>query len=145
MNEFTNEEKLGLLKRGLERRLIGVNPAIEEKEKQIEQINEIRQSYVDVLEEHKDNELIVRVFKAQLTEFDRQYSGTKQNYVNAIEEIKEAQPLVEIALDNIAEIENGTQDGDFMYTLLDLFFKPLLTDWYEMEQNMKEKEDNDTE
>ena len=35
MSEFTKEEQLGLLKRGLTRRLVGANPAIKMKEEEM--------------------------------------------------------------------------------------------------------------
>lgn len=138
MNNFTREEQLGLLKRGLERRLIGSNPAIEQKESEIERITTIRQEYVARIEKYEDDEVVVKLLASQLAQFDRQYAGTKQNYLLAIEEIKENEPNVKKVLKYIKKIENGAKDSTLLYLLLDLFFKEIITDWNEMEESMKE-------
>ncbi len=83
------------------------------------------------------------MLNAQLSEYDRQYAGTKQNYLNSIEEIKESEPTVKKVLKYIEKIEKGNKDGTLLYLLLDLFFQPILTDWNEMEESMKQEMDND--
>lgn len=137
MNNFTKEEQLGLLKRGLTRRLVGANPAIKEKESEIEKITTLRQEYIDRIEKYADDEVVVNILNAQVSEFDRQYAGTKQNYILAIEEIKESEPTVKKVLKYIEKVEKGNKDGSLLYLLLDLFFQPVLTDWNEMEEDMK--------
>jgi len=137
MNNFTKEEQLGLLKRGLTRRLVGANPAIKEKESEIEKITTLRQEYIDRIEKYADDEVVVNILNAQVSEFDRQYAGTKQNYILAIEEIKESEPTVKKVLKYIEKVERGNKDGTLLYLLLDLFFQPVLTDWHEMEEDMK--------
>ena len=141
MNKFTKKEQLGLLKRGLTRRLIGANPAIEEKERVITKIIEVRKEFIDRIEKYKDDEVVVNMLTAQVSEYDRQYAGTKQNYIDSIEEIKESEPTVKKALKYIEKVEKGNKDGSILYLLLDLFFRPVLTDWNELEESMKE-EDN---
>lgn len=140
MSRFTKEEQLGLLKRGLERRLLGANSAIKQKEEEIEKINDIRKQYQDIIDNHQDEELIVNVFTAQLAEFDRQYAGTKQNFINAIEEIKESEPtakkLLQLLDDKLTNLE-------ILYPLLDLFFEPVLVDWHDMEEDAKKEEEKD--
>ena len=143
MNKFTKKEQLGLLKRGLTRRLIGANPAIEEKESEIKKITEVRQEFIDRIEKYKDDEVVVNMLTAQVSEYDRQYAGTKQNYLIAIEEIKQSEPTVKKVLKYIEKVEKGNKDGSILYLLLDLFFKPVLTDWNEMEESMKEEKAND--
>ncbi len=138
MNNFTKEEQLGLLKRGLTRRLVGANPAIKEKESEIEKITTIRQEYIDRIEKYKNDEVVVNILNAQVSEFDRQYAGTKQSFILAIEEIKESEPTVKKVLKYIEKVEKGNKDGSLLYLLLDLFFQPILTDWHEMEESMKE-------
>lgn len=139
--EFTKKEQLGLLKRGLTRRLVGANPAIEKKINEIERITVARQEYVDRIKKYADDEIVVKMLSAQLSQFDRQFSGTKQNYIMAIEEIKETEPIVKKVIKYIEKIESGNKDGSLLYLLLPLFFKEILTDWNEMEQDMiQEKE-----
>ena len=143
MNNFTKQEQLGLLKRGVTRRLVGANPAIKEKESEIEKITNVRLEFVDRIEKYADDEVVVNMLNAQLSEYDRQYAGTKQNYLNSIEEIKESEPTVKKVLKYIEKIEKGNKDGTLLYLLLDLFFQPILTDWNEMEEDMKQEMDND--
>ena len=143
MNKFTKKEQLGLLKRGLTRRLVGANPAIKEKESEIEKITNVRKELVDRIEKYKDDDIVVKMLEAQMSEYDRQYAGTKQNYLIAIEEIKESEPVVKRTLKCIEKIENDKASGYLLYLLLDLFFKPVLTDWNEMEESMKEETTND--
>ncbi len=83
------------------------------------------------------------MLEAQMSEYDRQYAGTKQNYLIAIEEIKESEPVVKRTLKCIEKIEKDKVSGYLLYLLLDLFFKPVLTDWNEMEESMKEETTND--
>ncbi len=142
MNNFTEKEQLGLLKRGLTRRLVGANPAIEEKESEINKIATVRKELVDRLEKYVDDEIVVKMLNSQLAQFDRQYAGTKQNYLNAIEEIKENEPTVKKVLKYIEKVEKGNKDGTLLYLLLDLFFQPVLTDWNELEESMKEEKAN---
>jgi len=137
MNNFTKKEQLGLLKRGLTRRLVGANPAIKEKESEIAKIIKVRQEFIERIEKYADDQVIVDMLNAQLKEYDRQYAGTKQNYIIAIEEIKKSEPTVKKVLKYIEKIEKGNKDGSLLYLLLDLFFKPVLTDWNEMEESMK--------
>ena len=137
MNKFTKKEQLGLLKRGLTRRLVGANPAIKEKESEIAKITKVRQEFIERIEKYADDHVIVDMLNAQLKEYDRQYAGTKQNYIIAIEEIKKSEPTVKKVLKYIEKIEKGNKDGSLLYLLLDLFFKPVLTDWNEMEESMK--------
>jgi polyribonucleotide nucleotidyltransferase len=139
MNNFTKEEQLGLLKRGLTRRLVGANPAILEKESEIEKITNVRKEFVNRVEKYADDDVVVNMLNAQLSEYDRQYAGTKQNYLNSIEEIKESEPTVKKVLKYIEKVEKGNKDGTLLYLLLDLFFQPVLTDWHEMEESMKEE------
>jgi len=136
MSKFTREEQLGLLKRGLTRRLIGANPSIEQKEKEIERITKVRQEYVDRIEKYSDDEVVVKLLSSQLSEYDRKFAGTKQNYRSAIEEIKESEPTVKKTLKYIEKVEAGNKDGTLIHLLLDLFFQPVLTDWNELEQSM---------
>ena len=146
MCNFTQEEKLGLFKRGLQRRLIGKNKAIEEREKNITRLAEMREGIVKRIEKYKDDDYIVKMLNSQLTQFDREYSGTKQQFVNAIEEIKETEPIVKELLADIHNIEKGNsaevEVDKFLDIILDLFFKAMLTDWKEMEtQNEKESKE----
>jgi|GEM_PF-5576228 len=143
MENFTKKEQLGLLKRGLTRRLVGANPAIKEKESEIEKITNVRKELVDRIEKYKDDTIVVKMLEAQMSEYDRQYAGTKQNYLIAIEEIKESEPVVKRTLKCIEKIEKDKVSGYLLYLLLDLFFKPVLTDWNEMEESMKEETTND--
>jgi len=142
VNKFTKKEQLGLLKRGLTRRLVGANPAIEEKESEIAKITKVRKEFVDRLEKYKDDEIVVNMLTAQVSEYDRQYAGTKQNYINSIEEIKASEPTVKKVLKYIEKVEKGNKDGSLLYLLLDLFFQPVLTDWNELENDMKEEKDS---
>ena len=146
MSNFTQEEKLGLFKRGLQRRLIGKNKAIEEREKNITRLAEMRKGIVKRIEKYKDDDYIVKMLNSQLTQFDREYSGTKQQFINAIEEIKESEPSVKELLADIHNIEKGNsaevEVDKFLDIILDLFFKAMLTDWKEMEtQNEKESKE----
>ena len=141
MNKFTKKEQLGLLKRGLTRRLVGANPAIKEKESEIERITKVRTEFVDRLAKYDDDKVIVDMLASQLKQYDRQYAGTKQNYLLAIEEIKESEPTVKKVLKYIEKVEKGNKDGSLLYLLLDLFFQPVLTDWNELEESMLEKEE----
>ena len=139
MNKFTEKEQLGLLKRGLTRRLVGANPAIKMKESEIERITKTRQEYIERLEKYEDDEVVVKLLASQLSEYDRKFAGTKQNYIIAIEEIKQSEPTVKKALKYIEKVEKGNKDGSILYLLLDLFFRPVLTDWNEFEEDMKEE------
>ena len=145
MNKFTKKQQLGLLKRGLERRLIGANPAIKEKESEIKKITKVRNEFINRIEKYKDDKVIVDMLASQLAQYDRQYAGTKQNYLMAIEEIKKSEPVVKRTLKYIEKIEKDKVSGYLLYLLLELFFKPVLTDWNEMEENIKKekvKKDN---
>jgi len=142
MSDFTREEELGLLKRGLTRRLKGKNPAIKQKEDTIKEITKTRQEYVDRIGKYADDEVVVKLLSSQLSEFDRQYSGTKQNYLLAIEEIRESEPTTKKLLKYIDKIESGNKDGTLLYMFLDLFAKPMLTDWHQMEEDKKKEESN---
>ena len=139
MSKFTKKKQLGLLKRGLQRRLIGANPAIKEKENEIKKITKVRNEFIDRIEKYKDDKVIVDMLNSQLTQYDRQYAGTKQNYLMAIEEIKESEPVVKRTLKYIEKIEKDKVSGYLLYLLLDLFFKPVLTDWNEFEEDMKQE------
>ena len=139
MNKFTKKEQLGLLKRGLTRRLVGANPAIKEKESEIERITKVRTEFVDRLAKYDDDKVIVDMLASQLKQYDRQYAGTKQNYLLAIEEIKESEPTVKKVLKYIEKVEKGNKDGSLLYLLLDLFFQPVLTDWNELEESIKQE------
>lgn len=143
MNKFTRKEQLGLLKRGLTRRLIGANPAIEEKESEIAKITKVRSEFIDRIEKYADDEVVVNMLNSQVAQFDRQYAGTKQSYLLAIEEIKENEPNVKKVIKYVRKIENGSKDSTLLYLLLDLFFREILTDWNELEENMKEETKND--
>ena len=138
--KFTKKEQLGLLKRGLTRRLVGANPAIKQKEDEIERITEVRKELLDRIEKYADDKVIIDMLTSQLREFDRQYAGTKQNYTGAIEDIKKSEPTVKKILKYIEKIEKGNKDGSLLYMLLQLFFVPVLTDWNELEANMKVEE-----
>ena len=138
--KFTKKEQLGLLKRGLTRRLVGANPAIKQKEDEIERITEVRKELLDRIEKYADDKVIIDMLTSQLREFDRQYAGTKQNYTGAIEDIKKSEPTVKKTLKYIEKIEKGNKDGSLLYMLLQLFFVPVLTDWNELEANMKVEE-----
>ena len=142
MNNFTEKEQLGLLKRGLTRRLVGANPAIKEKESEIKKITKVRKEFIDRIEKYKDDKVVVDMLNAQVSEYDRQYAGTKQNYIDSIEEIKESEPTVKKVLKYIEKVERGNKDGSILYLLLDLFFRPVLTDWNELEESMKVSKDD---
>lgn len=142
MNNFTKKEQLGLLKRGLTRRLVGANPAIKEKESEIAKITKVRKEFMDRIEKYADDKVVVDMLNAQVSEYDRQYAGTKQIYIESIKEIKQSEPAVKKTLKRIKEIEKGNMSGTLLYLLLDLFFRPVLTDWHEMEESMKEETDN---
>lgn len=142
MNNFTKEEKMGLLTRGLTRRLVGANPAIAEKEHEIERIDEVRKSITDRLEMYKDDDYIVRMLQSQITQFDREYSGAKQNYVMAIEEIKKSEPKVKKLLEILNNIKVGSDMWKMLDILLDLFFLPILTDWKELESELEKQKQN---
>lgn len=142
MNNFTKEEKMGLLTRGLTRRLVGANPAIAEKEHEIERIDEVRKSITDRLEMYKDDDYIVRMLQSQITQFDREYSGAKQNYVMAIEEIRKSEPKVKKLLEFLNNIKVGSDMWKMLDILLDLFFLPILTDWKELESELEKQKQN---
>lgn len=142
MNNFTKEEKMGLLTRGLTRRLVGANPAIAEKEHEIERIDEVRKSITDRLDMYKDDDYIVRMLQSQITQFDREYSGAKQNYVMAIEEIRKSEPKVKKLLEILNNIKVGSDMWKMLDILLDLFFLPILTDWKELESELEKQKQN---
>ena len=143
MNKFTKKEQLGLLKRGLERRIIGANPAIKEKESEIKKITKVRNEFIDRIEKYKDDQVIVDMLNSQLKQYDRQFAGAKQNYIMAIEEIKASEPVVKRTLKYIEKIEKDKVSGYLLYLLLELFFRPILTDWHEMEEDMKQEKDKE--
>ena len=143
MNKFTKEEQLGLLERGLQRRIVGMNPAIKQKEEQIEEIIEVRKRFTDRIEKYKDDKVIVDMLNAQLTQYDRQYEGTKQQYIMAIEEIKESEPTVKKLIKQIETIKTTKKSGTLLYLMMDLFMKEILTDWNEMEIYMSQDKGED--
>ena len=143
MNKFTKEEQLGLLERGLQRRIVGMNPAIKQKEEQIEEIIEVRKRFTDRIEKYADDQVIVDMLEAQLTQYDRQYEGTKQQYIMAIEEIKESEPTVKKLIKQIETIKTTKKSGTLLYLMMDLFMKEILTDWNEMEIYMSQDKGED--
>ena len=137
--KFSRLQQLGLLKRGLQRRLDGGIEFINKQKEAIKEIEDTRKKYADRLEKYKDDEVVVNLLKAQLTEFDRRYMGTKQNYKNSIEEVESSRPTVRELLEYIDYVEKEKISDGPIYMFLELFGKEFLQDWYELEESQKAK------
>lgn len=143
MSKFSNKEKIGLLKRGLERRVVGSKGAIEEQLKNIETIENSRKELTSRIKLYKDDEITVKMLKAQLSEFDRQYNGEVVRFKMAIEEIKMSKPQTKRVLEMINAIQdensNAVNSRELLLGLIDLFFAQIIQDWSELEESFKKE------
>ena len=137
MSNFTKKQKLELLKRGLKRRIDGLEGAVAERQKNIDTIKGKRVELTSRIEKYKDDELITTLLKAQLTEFDRQYTNQNAIFQTAIDEIRQSAPKVERLYELLDNLNN--KEKELVLLFLDLFFKETLIDWNDLELQMKKK------
>ena len=134
------DEKLGYLQRGLERRLKNLPDFIENREKQMQEINKTRKTITDRIEKYKDDEVIINVLNSTLNEFDRKYKDVPLQYKTAIHE---AQSTIKSVEKLHERIENLDFDKEFLELVVDCFLNNVVLDWKAFEELEKDKEAKD--
>mgnify|MGYP001114140059 CR=1 FL=1 len=139
MFEFKKEEKIGLLKRALKRRIDGIGEYEENLKTNLKKIEKVKLTLEEKIEQYKDDDIIVRMLEAQLAEHEKNYGSTKTEINRDLEEAKETYPTVEAFYDLL---ENKKYDEETLLFMIDLFLKPILNDWHGLEESENESEED---
>lgn len=140
--ELTFGDKIGLIERGLRRRLENLPNFKKVREEEIAKILDIKKQIEDRIEKYKDDETIVNGLKANLEEFEKTYVKIANDHKTDIEEAEKTIPQVGRLL---KRIENIDFDVELLESIFDIFLSNVIRDWKVFEEMEKENENGNEE
>lgn len=139
--DLTFDEKIGLIERGLKRRLENLPNFKKVREEEIAKVLDMKKQIEDRIEKYKDDETIVNGLKANLEEFEKTYVKIANDHKSDIEEAEKTIPQVSRLL---KRIENIDFDVELLESVFDIFLSNVIRDWAVFEEMQKEeKEEGD--
>ncbi len=138
------DEKIGIIGRGLERRLQNLPQFKKVREEEIAKILDMKKQIEERIEKYKDDETIVNGLKANLEEFEKNYVKVANDHKTDIEEAEKTIPQVETLLRHINDIRFFEEDTELLESIFDIFLSNVIRDWAVFEEMQKEeKEEGD--
>ena len=135
-DNLTFSDKLGLIERGLKRRLENLPNFKKIREEEIEKILDMKKQIEERIEKYKDDETIVNGLKANLEEFEKNYVKVANDHKTDIEEAEKTIPQVETLLKRIHDIDF---DVELLECVFDIFLSNVIRDWAVFEEMQKEE------
>lgn len=135
-DNLTFSDKVGLIERGLKRRLENLPNFKKIREEEIEKILGMKTQIEERIEKFKDDELIVNGLKANLEEFEKTYVKIANDHKSDIEEAEKTIPQVETLLKRIHDIDF---DVELLECVFDIFLSNVIRDWAVFEEMEKER------
>ena len=140
-DDLTFGYKIGLIERGLQRRLENLPNFKKVREEEIAKILDMKKQIEERIEKYKDDETIVNGLKANLEEFEKTYVKVANDHKSDIEEAEKTIPQVETLLKRIHDIDF---DVELLESIFDIFLSNVIRDWAVFEEMEKEeKEEGD--
>jgi hypothetical protein len=166
------EEKLGVLQRGLQRRVVELPQYIAKLDAEAKKVTDIIEEYQNIVEQYKsdpdirrdlrkDERLIalvgskrklknllyneeefIRVVESGMEEFKKNYGSEEFRFRMLAEEAQASLPDAEYLLQLI---ESGKLHKKTFKSFINLFLVPILTDWKQFEDDMAKKEEEKDE
>lgn len=140
--ELTFGDKIGLIERGLRRRLENLPNFKKVREEEIAKVLDMKKQIEDRIEKYKDDETIVKGLKANLEEFEKTYVKIANDHKTDIEEAEKTIPQVGRLL---KRIENIDFDVELLESIFDIFLSNVIRDWKVFEEMEKENENGNEE
>lgn len=140
--ELTFGDKIGLIERGLKRRLENLPNFKKVREEEIAKVSDMKKQIEDRIEKYKDDETIVNGLKANLEEFEKTYVKIANDHKTDIEEAEKTIPQVGRLL---KRIENIDFDVELLESIFDIFLSNVIRDWKVFEEMEKENENGNEE
>lgn len=140
--ELTFGDKIGLIERGLKRRLENLPNFKKVREEEIAKVLDMKKQIEDRIEKYKDDETIVNGLKANLEEFEKTYVKIANDHKTDIEEAEKTIPQVSRLL---KRIENIDFDVELLESVFDIFLSNVIRDWKVFEEMEKENENGNEE
>lgn len=140
--ELTFGDKIGLIERGLRRRLENLPNFKKVREEEIAKVLDMKKQIEDRIEKYKDDETIVNGLKANLEEFEKTYVKIANDHKTDIEEAEKTIPQVGRLL---KRIENIDFDVELLESIFDIFLSNVIRDWKVFEEMEKENENGNEE
>jgi len=138
-DNLTFSDKVGLIERGLERRLQNLPQFKKVREEEIAKILDMKKQIEERIEKFKDDELIVNGLKANLEEFEKTYVKIANDHKTDIEEAEKTIPQVEILLIHINNVRYFEEDTELLECIFDIFLSNVIRDWAVFEEMEKEE------
>lgn len=135
-------EKIGIIGRGLERRLQNLPQFKKVREEEIAKILDMKKQIEERIEKYKDDETIVNGLKANLEEFEKNYVKVANDHKTDIEEAEKTIPQVETLLKRIHNIDF---DVELLECVFDIFLSNVIRDWAVFEEMEKEEKEEKEE
>lgn len=135
-------EKIGIIGRGLERRLQNLPQFKKVREEEIAKILDMKKQIEERIEKYKDDETIVNGLKANLEEFEKNYVKVANDHKTDIEEAEKTIPQVETLLKRIHDIDF---DVELLECVFDIFLSNVIRDWAVFEEMEKEEKEEKEE
>ena len=135
-DNLTFSDKVGLIERGLERRLQNLPQFKKVREEEIAKILDMKKQIEERIEKFKDDELIVNGLKANLEEFEKTYVKVANEHKSDIEEAEKTVPQVKMLL---GFIKNMVYDKNLLESIFDIFLSNVIRDWAVFEEMEKEE------
>ena len=140
-DDLTFGYKIGLIERGLQRRLENLPNFKKVREEEIAKILDMKKQIEERIEKYKDDETIVNGLKANLEEFEKTYVKVANEHKSDIEEAEKTVPQVKMLL---GFIKNMVYDRNLLESIFDIFLSNVIRDWAVFEEMQKEeKEEGD--
>lgn len=136
------DEKIGIIGRGLERRLQNLPQFKKVREEEIAKILDMKKQIEERIEKYKDDETIVNGLKANLEEFEKNYVKVANDHKTDIEEAEKTIPQVETLLKRIHDIDF---DVELLECVFDIFLSNVIRDWAVFEEMEKEEKEEKEE
>lgn len=133
--DLTFDEKIGLIERGLRRRLENLPNFKKVREEEIAKVLDMKKQIEDRIEKYKDDETIVNGLKANLEEFEKTYVKIANDHKTDIEEAEKTIPQVSRLLKRIEDIDI---DVELLECVFDIFLSNVIRDWKVFEEMEKE-------
>ncbi len=140
-DNLTFSDKVGLIERGLKRRLENLPNFKKIREEEIEKILSMKTQIEERIEKFKDDELIVNGLKANLEEFEKTYVKIANDHKTDIEEAEKTIPQVETLLRHINNIRFFEEDTELLECVFDIFLSNVIRDWAVFEEMEKERDE----
>ncbi|MCK9319357.1 hypothetical protein [Methanoculleus sp.] len=138
-DNLTFSDKVGLIERGLERRLQNLPQFKKVREEEIAKILDMKKQIEERIEKFKDDELIVNGLKANLEEFEKTYVKIANDHKTDIEEAEKTIPQVETLLIHINNVRYFEEDTELLECIFDIFLSNVIRDWAVFEEMEKEE------